>query len=69
MTEKRLIDIESQMAFLEKEVTELNSVVCEQQKQIDRMEKLNSFLLDQLKSLTEQGAETRTLLDDKPPHY
>lgn len=64
-SEDRLIDIESAIAILEKTVDELNQVVIEQGKTIDRLLKQNAYLLELLKNdaVKPQSEET------PPPHY
>lgn len=64
-SEDRLIDIESAIAILEKTVDELNQVVIEQGKTIDRLLKQNTYLLELLKNdaVKPQSEET------PPPHY
>lgn len=63
--EDRLIDIESAIAILEKNVDDLSQVVIEQGKTIDRLLKQNTYLLELLKNdaVKPQSEET------PPPHY
>jgi SlyX protein len=66
--EKRIIDLEIRFSFLEEYVQQLNEVVTAQQLTISRMEK---EIIDLKKSAnTENGVQgSRSLQDDKPPHY
>lgn len=65
--EQRIIELEIRFSHLDSFVSELNSVVVEQQKII---EKLQREILDMKKSVgTGEVAPSRTLADDKPPHY
>lgn len=63
--EDRLIDIESAIAILEKNVDDLSQVVIKQGKTIDRLLKQNTYLLELLKNdaVKPQSEET------PPPHY
>jgi SlyX protein len=67
MDEKRIIDLEIRFSHLDDYIDQLNKIVTAQQKTIDRLEK---EVLD-LKMNSTGGAvdSTRTLKDDKPPHY
>ena len=68
MNEDRFVDIESKIAFHENTIKELNDVVCDQQKQIDRLNLTCRQLTDQIKKMSgiSSGGD---LVDDRPPHY
>ena len=63
--EPRLIEIEKRLAYLEKFVEELNEVIIEQQKQLDRCHKEIARM--QPKSTPSPLDETSPR-DEKPPH-
>lgn len=63
--EQRLIDIEINLANQEKTLDELNSVVIEQGKIIDRLLAQNKILLEALKEDTVKPLSEET----PPPHY
>jgi SlyX protein len=67
MNDERLSNLEIKFAYQEEFLEQLNLVVTAQQKTIERLEK---EILD-LKSNAIGGSvdSTRTLADDKPPHY
>lgn len=68
MDEQKIIDLEIRYSHLEDFTQQLNEVVTSQQTTIARLEK---EIID-LKGSLNTGAgvsPTRTLLDDKPPHY
>ena len=68
--ESRVTDLEIQISHQIRMLEELNSVVILQQKQIEGIEKINSFLIQSLK--TSSTGEEQILLDNnilKPPHY
>ena len=63
--EERLIEIESAIAIQEKTIDELNQVVIEQGRQIDRLIKQNLYLAELLKNETVKPQSEET----PPPHY
>jgi len=69
MNEERFIDIESKMAFQEKTIKDLNDVILEQQKEIQRLGKICDALLRQGKELTELASGISAPANEKPPHY
>jgi SlyX protein len=68
MNEDRFVDIESKIAFQENMIKDLNDVVCEQQKQIDKLNMTCRQLMDQIKKMSGISSEG-DLIDDRPPHY
>lgn len=68
MDEQRIINLEIKFSHQENFIQQLNSVVVSQQETIARLEK---EILDLKRNInTEAGVSpTRTLKDDKPPHY
>lgn len=68
MSEQRLIEIETKLAFQEDAVQQLHHVVCEQQKQIDRLELTCKVLMDRLKEMALEGGNNPAA-HEKPPHY
>lgn len=69
MDENRLMDIETKLAYQEKTIKELNDVVCEQQKEIERL----SAVCDKLVKMGREQARMLAGVDapanEKPPHY
>ena len=63
--EERLIEIERAIAIQEKTIDELNQVVIEQGRQIDRLIKQNLYLAELLKNETVKPQSEAT----PPPHY
>lgn len=63
--EERLIEIESAIAIQEKTIDELNQVVIEQGRQIDRLIKQNLYLAELLKNETVKPQSEET----PQPHY
>lgn len=66
MNEERLIDIETKIAFQEKTIKDLNDVILEQQKEIQRLSVICEVLLKQGKELA-SGIDAPA--NEKPPHY
>ncbi len=68
MTEARLDLIETKLAYQELTLSELNSVITEQQKAIDRLEKQLKKVTDKLSDIAELTGSDRGGIQ-KPPHY
>ncbi len=64
--ETRIVELEKRMAYLEKYVEELNEVIVDQQRQLDRCNRELSRL--QPKTALSPVDEDRPH-DEKPPHY
>ncbi|MDD2999277.1 MAG: SlyX family protein [Candidatus Riflebacteria bacterium] len=64
--ENRIIEIEKRLVYLEKFVDELNEVIVDQQRQIDRCNKELARLQPKASPspIDENGQH-----DEKPPHY
>lgn len=67
MTETRLIDIETKLAYLEDTVLKLNDIVCEQQQQIQTLERKNQLLIERFQELNASNQDSAQ--EQKPPHY
>ncbi len=68
MSEARLVEIESKLAYQEQMVFELNDVITRQQAQIDRLEERCASLLERVRSIGEALPE-QAAGDERPPHY
>mgnify|MGYP003625124004 CR=1 FL=1 len=68
--EKRITELEIKTAYLEDTIQQLDSVICQQQNQIDALKKKFKQLTDSTEDLSENNKDNLpTLLDDLPPHY
>ena len=67
MTETRLNEIETKLAFAEDLLETLNQTVARQQGQIDSLQQQLRLLHQQLKEAVPD--EARTPRDEIPPHY
>lgn len=65
---QRLTELESQVTYLQRELHELNQVVLEQQRQLERLSTLLARLDEKFDSLKDDG-EVRSPQDERPPHY
>ncbi len=67
---KHRIDLEERLAFQERALEQLNRVVAEQQLELDGVQR-ELIELRRASRATEGGkdGETRSLEDDRPPHY
>tara|TARA_R110000772_G_scaffold111396_1_gene215229 strand:- start:1400 stop:1600 length:201 start_codon:yes stop_codon:yes gene_type:complete len=65
--QEELIELQSQLAFQEQTITELNEALISQQQQLDRLQKQLAMLMDRLKEV--EGAAPDAGQDEKPPHY
>jgi SlyX protein len=68
MTEERLVNIETKIAFQEDLIEELNKTVYQQQQKLDRLEAICGTLARHIQSMAEPGGDSRTA-NERPPHY
>lgn len=69
MSERRLVDIETKIAFQEKSLKELNDVIYEQQRDIDRLNSICDLLVKRVKDLSDFMPGSDGPANEKPPHY
>jgi SlyX protein len=69
MIEERLVDIETKIAFQEQTIKDLNDVVYEQQKEIEKLGAIVESMLQQDKELIELSRQVDAPANEKPPHY
>lgn len=62
--ENRIVRIETDMAYLQDMVNQLNDIVAEQQMILSRLEKQNQILNKRIEELDLEARPNR-----KPPHY
>ena len=68
MNEERLVNIETKITFQEDLIEELNKVVYQQQKKLDRQEATCESLVRHIESLAEARNEGMPA-NERPPHY
>jgi SlyX protein len=69
MIEERLVDIETKIAFQEQAIKDLNDVVYEQQKKLDKLGAIVESLVQQNKELAKLSRQIDAPANEKPPHY
>ena len=69
MSEDRLVEIETKIAFQEKTIEDLNDVLFEQQKEIERLGDICDVLVKRIKALAEITPGIDAPSNEKPPHY
>lgn len=68
MIEERLLNIETKLTFQEDLVEELNKMVYQQQKKLDRLEAMCESLVRNIESLAEER-NAGMPANERPPHY
>ena len=69
MSEKKLVELEEKISYLQNMLDELNMVIF---RQGEKIEKLSNQIKDTNEKLTNQSesqSEQPEVIDDKPPHY
>jgi SlyX protein len=69
MSEDRLVEIETKIAFQETTIKDLNDVLYEQQKEIERLRSICDALVKRIKELSELTPGINAPANDPPPHY
>lgn len=67
MSERRLTEIESKLAFAEDLIETLNQTLARQQTQIDSLQAQLRVVYQQVQAMTPEDA--RTPREELPPHY
>jgi|TARA_R110002096_G_scaffold268308_9_gene462053 SlyX protein len=67
--EKRITELEIKVAYQEDTIQQLDTVLCQQQNQIDALKKQLQQLTDSTKNDSEDSKDGPSLLDEVPPHY
>ena len=68
MNENRIVELEIKTAYQEDLLQELNKIVGQQQRQIDRLEATCRLLNERIKSLSVEGGSGENN-EEMPPHY
>lgn len=68
MSEERIIELETKIAYQEDLLQDLNKLVATQQCQLDNLTTICNMLRDQLKEVM-QSIPGEENIDAKPPHY
>jgi SlyX protein len=68
MTEDRLIELETRLAYADDAIQSLSDTVAQQQRRLDQLDALCRQLVERLKTATET-VHSGNAADDVPPHY
>ncbi len=67
---KKLIDLEEKLIFLEHTTEELNNVIFRQRRELDEYKVMLKHLSNKLKNLEDNQSNTSAeVVNEKPPHY
>jgi SlyX protein len=66
--EERIIELETKLAYQEHTIQQLNDIVAEQQRKLDRVESSLKSLVARFRDMSE-GVSNINPLHEKPPHY
>lgn len=66
---QRIDDLESQLAFQENTIDELNQLVIQQSNELTTFKRHLQLLASRLSQVRDQQSESTTIMDEKPPHY
>ena len=69
MSEERLVEIETKIAFQEQTIEDLNDVLYEQQQEIERLGSICDALVKRVKELSDLNQGIDAPANEKPPHY
>jgi SlyX protein len=69
MSEERIKELESRLAFQEDLVEKLNDAVSHQQLVITDLGNTVNIILDRTRQLLNDGGSPDPVADEKPPHY
>ena len=68
MSESRITELETKLAFAEDLLETLNQTVIRQQRQLDSLQEQLRLLHQQMRD-SQADAESKNLRDEIPPHY
>ena len=68
MTDNRITELETKIAYQEHTIQELNDVIYRQQLQIDKVEIMCQHLMDRIQALSESAGGDQPA-NERPPHY
>jgi SlyX protein len=69
MSEDRLVEIETKIAFQEQTIKDLSDVLYEQQQEIERLGSICDALVKRVKEFSELAPGIGAPATEKPPHY
>jgi len=69
MSEERLVEIETKIAYHEQTIKDLNEEVYQQQQAIERLGSICDALVKRVKEFSELAPGIAAPANEKPPHY
>ncbi|MDD2558670.1 MAG: SlyX family protein [Desulfuromonadaceae bacterium] len=69
MPEKRIIELESRIAFQEYQLSELNDQIADQQKQILELKSVLKTIVERITTSSGGSFSAEHSVDERPPHY
>jgi len=69
MTEKKIVELEEKITFIQNMLDDLNMVVFRQGKLINKLNLETKELKTKLQDLNSPHSDQMVVNDDKPPHY
>ena len=69
MSEKKIVELEEKIAFIQNMLDDLNMVVFRQGKLIDKLNLETKELKTKLQDFNSAHSDQIVVNDDKPPHY
>ena len=69
MSNDALVALESQLAFQEHTIEQLNEVLIKQQQQMDGLRQELRLLKEKFAALEDRVEHSGSAIDEKPPHY
>lgn len=66
---QRINDLESQLAFQEQTIEELNILVTEQSQELSTFKRHLQLLAGRVSQMRDQQSDHSNAADEKPPHY
>ncbi len=69
MPEKRIIELESRIAFQEYQLSELSSQIADQQKQILKLNSVLKKVFERIATSSGGSFSSAHSADERPPHY
>jgi len=67
--DNKIIDIETKMAFQEETIEQLNDVIINQQKAIDKLQRQLVQLNSKIEEESQHWQTDQNPVDETPPHY
>ena len=69
MSDKKLVEMEEKISYLQNMLDELNMVIFRQGEKIEKLNNQIKQINEKLTNQSESQSEHSEVLDDKPPHY